>query len=290
VAHPDQIPGGAGDYDMAWGTFSASGDLLSAKMHGGSGSDNGVALVDMGGGSLAVLGFTNTGTTDWSGSLILTDADGDASCGVIDLELTWTNDEAIVAPFTSITGSGFSAFPYELGTVPVTVSSSDPCCAVAAAFSSASVDGTWTFTNTSTGATSYSWDLGDGTTSTEASPSHTYATNGSYTVCLTATAACGDATTCQTISVGVGLEEQAMGLGLSLYPSPAAEQFTVQSERSAIASVQLIDSDGRMVQDFTGVARTRVVVPTEALPSGVYAVRVLLDNGAVQHMRAVVAH
>ena len=44
------------------------------------------------------------------------------------------------------------------------------------------------FTNTSLNATSYSWDFGDGSAaSTEATPSHTYAAAGEYTVTLTAT-------------------------------------------------------------------------------------------------------
>ena len=33
--------------------------------------------------------------------------------------------------------------------------------------------------------TGYQWDFGDGTTSTSANPTHTYGTNGTYTVCLT---------------------------------------------------------------------------------------------------------
>ena len=46
--------------------------------------------------------------------------------------------------------------------------------------------GTTQFTNNSTSASSYLWDFGDGTTSTAASPSHTYATSGTYTVKLKA--------------------------------------------------------------------------------------------------------
>lgn len=43
------------------------------------------------------------------------------------------------------------------------------------------------FTNLSSGATGYQWDFGDGNGSTAASPTHTYAAPGTYTVTLTAT-------------------------------------------------------------------------------------------------------
>ena len=44
-----------------------------------------------------------------------------------------------------------------------------------------------TFTNASLNADTYSWDFADGESSTETSPSHTYATSGTYDVTLTAT-------------------------------------------------------------------------------------------------------
>ncbi len=59
-----------------------------------------------------------------------------------------------------------------------------------------------TFNNTSTGADSYHWAFGDGETSTQKNPVHTYASSGQYTVTLTATNECGDAT--RTLTIGVG--------------------------------------------------------------------------------------
>jgi len=51
------------------------------------------------------------------------------------------------------------------------------------------------FTNTSNNATTYLWDFGDGNMSTEINPTHTYATDGDFTVILTATNDCGSSTT-----------------------------------------------------------------------------------------------
>ncbi|MEM6964665.1 MAG: PKD domain-containing protein, partial [Bacteroidota bacterium] len=55
--------------------------------------------------------------------------------------------------------------------------------------------------NTSTGATTYDWDFGDGNTSTEENPTHTYDTDGTYIITLTATNDCGSVTTTETITV-----------------------------------------------------------------------------------------
>lgn len=57
----------------------------------------------------------------------------------------------------------------------------------AASFSYVLDGRTATFTNTSQYSDSYSWDFGDGTSSTEANPTHTFATDGNFTVSLTAT-------------------------------------------------------------------------------------------------------
>lgn len=58
------------------------------------------------------------------------------------------------------------------------------------------------FTDLSTGTpTSWAWDFGDGNTGTAQNPSHTYATSGTYSVCLIATNACGSDTSCQNVTV-----------------------------------------------------------------------------------------
>ncbi|MCI5082438.1 MAG: PKD domain-containing protein, partial [Saprospiraceae bacterium] len=51
------------------------------------------------------------------------------------------------------------------------------------------------FANESIGAESYAWDFGDGNTSTDENPSHDYGMDGTYTVQLIATNACGSDTT-----------------------------------------------------------------------------------------------
>jgi|GEM_PF-4909789 len=54
-------------------------------------------------------------------------------------------------------------------------------------FSSSVSGSTASFTNTSSGTTNYNWTFGDGGSSNSYSPTYTYSTPGSYTVCLSAT-------------------------------------------------------------------------------------------------------
>jgi len=66
-----------------------------------------------------------------------------------------------------------------------------------------SAPGSITLDNTSTNASTYLWNFGDGTTSTLAEPSHTFTTNGLYTVSLTADGGvCGSDSYNITIMVG----------------------------------------------------------------------------------------
>ncbi|MBC7778151.1 MAG: PKD domain-containing protein [Phycisphaerae bacterium] len=68
-------------------------------------------------------------------------------------------------------------------------------------FGASIVGATVSFSNSSANATSYSWGFGDGQTSIETSPSHTYASDGTYTVTLSASNACGTVLSTQTIVI-----------------------------------------------------------------------------------------
>ena len=57
------------------------------------------------------------------------------------------------------------------------------------------------FSNLSQDGNTYSWSFGDGFSSANSDPSHLYDRNDQFTVCLTATNACGDDTYCETINV-----------------------------------------------------------------------------------------
>ncbi len=90
---------------------------------------------------------------------------------------------------------------------------------------------TVTFTNTTTGATSYAWDFGDGGTSTETNPIYTYATDGTYTVTLSASNACGTVTKPQTITVA-----SSPSAGFTVSNNTGCAPFAVQFSNTSSAN------------------------------------------------------
>ena len=85
-----------------------------------------------------------------------------------------------------------------------------------------------TFSNNSSNATSYSWNFGDGNGSTEASPTHNYASAGSYTVELISSNMCGSTSETQTITTTL---------------IPVAQISTVQSPSGcATYTIDFVDS------------------------------------------------
>ena len=70
------------------------------------------------------------------------------------------------------------------------------CAAINLTFTESVSGSTFNFTATPSNLTNYTWDFGDGTTGIGSTASNTYATNGTFTVVLTATDSCGTQHTC----------------------------------------------------------------------------------------------
>lgn len=87
------------------------------------------------------------------------------------------------------------------------------------------------FTDASTGSSlTYLWDLGDGNTSTQQNPTHTYDTDGNYTVCLTVTNpdGCTDSV-CQAVTIAGTSITEFDGSNVSFFPNPTSDVLTIQS-------------------------------------------------------------
>lgn len=122
----------------------------------------------------------------------------------------------------------------------------------------------------STDLDSLHWDFGDGSSSNATNPTHTYATSGSYNVCLTAYNACGSNTVCQmvTASVSVG-SVAALFPGVKIYPNPASQSITIEGAGSG-TRLSLYSITGALQLEQTLSSTLPVSINIGHLPDGVY--------------------
>ncbi len=109
-----------------------------------------------------------------------------------------------------------------------------------------------TFTDKSKGATIYDWDFGDGSTGTEQNPVHTYASAGSYRVCLTVFNGSNCSfTTCRDIEAGIGTGVTLIETDnqFKIYPNPFSGSITIEQANinNTIESIEIYDLLGRRV-------------------------------------------
>lgn len=146
----------------------------------------------------------------------------------------------------------------------------------------------FTETHTATGG-QLSWDFGDGNNSTMSNPSHTYATDGTYTVSLTVTDSCGnDSTVVQSVTVidDSGVESGISNSTFSVYPNPSENFFNVLLEMTEVReiSVDLYDLSGRNVMNiFSGnTDYLNEMIDGSMLEGGTYILRISSSEGFIQ--------
>jgi PKD repeat protein len=151
-----------------------------------------------------------------------------------------------------------------------------------------------TFTNTSTGNPSnFLWNFGDNSTSTVASPVHTYATPGIYTVTLTVSTGGCVTQFSQVIDFTTGTSAPATAaFDVLLSPNPATGQTNLILSGSAegrFLQVGLYSIDGRFIRSdrFDSLQGNSLRLDIANLTPGMYLVKVRAENGVVMKKLAV---
>lgn len=152
-------------------------------------------------------------------------------------------------------------------------------------------DGLVELVNTSTGDAGFVWDFGDNSPLVEADSvvSHTYSTNGEYTITLVASNACGASVFQQTIQVesgSVGTTEASDIYRIRFYPNPADDFLVIDCSLLQVPpdAVLLLDAAGRTVFSKNGFTEWKPVVSLKNLPAGVYWVQVRTGNEWTREM------
>ena len=136
----------------------------------------------------------------------------------------------------------------------------------------------------STGGPTYTWDFGNTTTGSGVNASGTYTANGTYTVTLVVSNACGTDTLTQQVTVaGIGMAEIALNNSFEVFPNPAKGKVSVAFTLlyANAATVELLDLSGRVIwSESAQVNGTyRKDISLDALAAGVYLVRVNSADG-----------
>lgn len=166
----------------------------------------------------------------------------------------------------------------------------------------------WNLSSGGSGVFNFSWDFGDGSTSPDPYPTHVYAGNGPYILCLTINDSLGCTDTyCDTVSIDSlgmyngfaqhnddrsgftinvmqpviigGIEEESALHGLTVFPNPASDLLTTSfvSERGGMVDVSITALDGKVVRRVAlpvvpGLNEWRMGV--HDLGAGLYVIRI----------------
>jgi len=147
---------------------------------------------------------------------------------------TWANNEDFGFPNTYYLRANFG----------------EVCDETVASFSETTSELTVSFTDESTDTDSWYWDFGDGNTSTMQTPNHTYAMEGTYTVCLIAMNNCSADTMCTSVTVNaVGINENNVIENLLIYPVPSNGNVTIANlPKEENLQIILLNNIGQIVR------------------------------------------
>lgn len=186
----------------------------------------------------------------------------------------------------------------------ITIGTTPPCQANFYIFpDSNGAPHTYIGVNTSNGgglAMNYLWSWGDGTTSTGAYPSHTYASAGSYTICLyistPAPNSCSDSL-CLTSTINKTESMYTINFYApnsvndvkselaTIYPNPTKSSFMIKGNKSNTYAVDFYTVNGIKVKTSSVNANENMNIST--LANGIYILKVIDQNGATQYSKLI---
>lgn len=96
----------------------------------------------------------------------------------------------------------------------------------------------------------WNWDFGDGNSSSQQNPQHTYATNGTYNVCLTIMSvdSCRD-TICDSVPINCPPNSRIFSVNslVKVFPNPARDIVTIKNNLGSSITFEVFDIYGRKV-------------------------------------------
>jgi len=221
---------GAGGKDMYLIRTDENGDQKWSRTYGGTADDLGFSVQETTDSGFIIVGFTRSfGLGSDDVFLIKTDANGNTNCNPVSVNSTVQSDFYRSYTDTAIL-SGFGGSIFPPGTIELNPETDIcfQCDTIQAAFGYSDSLLIVNFNNLSSQkATSWNWDFGDGATSEFQNPTHAYASEGSYNVCLSVFDPCSTTDTmCKIVTVSPNF--QLPSDSISIYPNPNNGEFTLE--------------------------------------------------------------
>ena len=142
--------------------------------------------------------------------------------------------------------------------------------------------------------TSWMWNFGDGNMDNVQNPQHQYATNGTYTACLTVgdNLGCFSDDTCQQILINTGISDYINPNAFHLFPIPAQLKLQVDVPKEIDEGyLEVRNIVGAIVKKVKFYKNNSVDVIVEELENGVYFISLQnADNQTLFTKRFVVEH
>lgn len=145
---------------------------------------------------------------------------------------------------------------------------------------SLSVSGTTVnVTNLSVNTTANNWSFGDGGSATTLNASHTYTTNGSYTITLISSNSCYTDTAKLVVNIISASIKELNTMSATVFPNPSRGSITVTMDRRNNESFEafIYNLEGKLIQHKTNVMRQEEFNLSEQA-SGIYLLQLKNEN------------
>ncbi len=150
------------------------------------------------------------------------------------------------------------------------------------------------FVDSSKNATQWQWRFGDGSIDSGATPTHTYAQDSTYKVCLTTHNGCATDSACELVTVqSTRIAQPSLINDIHVYPNPTEQIINVslnvqQAEKVNIEVINMLGQSTRKIVDNGVINQTYQFNMSDAR-QGVYFVKVqLLESGITRNRRVVI--
>jgi PKD repeat protein len=133
------------------------------------------------------------------------------------------------------------------------------------------------FNNHSRYGTSYLWDFGDGSTSIEPNPLHTYSTDGTYIVSLTAKNYCCEDVMTSPVEIGFATAVQNVTAeAVNVFPNPTTGFLNIGVPHGSKSLVKIFDHSGRNLESYTVTEKS--IIDLSSFQKGILFVEVIVDG------------